>query len=495
MSGWLSRLLRQSSLYAVANLLMKVAGFLLALLYLDPAFLSESAFGLWGTLDAAAKVLVPLLGLGLTTGVLRFWAEPGMEADRDALATTALTATGVLALVGGAVLFAGAPWFAELFLGDEAPPNAPALLRLIGALVALRTVQGVPSSLLRIRERPGIFALAVGGEMAVLVGGTYYLLVVREAGLTGVITAHVWAVGLSAFVLVVGVFGTGRFHLRLDLLKRLAQFGLPLAIAGVGTFLLNLGDRFLLLRLTDAATTGVYDWAGRVGSLLYLVVVSSFNAAFSVLGVKSLRGDATQTALHRTVFRHFTVGTGFLALGLSLVAYDLTRVISPNPVYLEVETLVAPIAAGYLLYGVYFLMVNVLFVADRTGTVAVNLLLATALNVALNVALIPSFGPMGAAAATVLSYAALVALTARTVVREAATRFDWSVLARVLLLGAVLFALGHLSVDWDTWARIVWRAALVLAYLPLVLALRLYTPEEARRGLAWVRTRGWRGGE
>ena len=464
MSGWTSRLLRQSSLYAVANLSMKAAGFFLALLYLNPAYLAQDAFGIWGTLDAAAKVLVPLLGLGLTTGVLRFWADPAMENDRESLGMTALAATTVLALAGLAIMLVGAPWIAEALLGDEAPPGAAHLIRLVGALVVFRTVVSVPQALLRIRERSGVFALAVGGEMVVLVAGTVYLLVVRGAGLEGVVLAHVAAAGLSATVLVAGVLWTGRARLRPDLLGKLVRFGLPLAAAGVGSLLLNLGDRFLLLRLTDASTTAVYDWSGRVGSLLYLVVISSFNLAFSVLGVKSLRGDATQTGLHRSVFRHFVVGTGFLALGLSLIAYDLTRFVSPNPAYLGAEVLVAPIAAGYLLYGVYFLMVNVLFVADRTGTVAIILLAATALNVALNVVLIPMIGPMGAALATVASYAALVAFTARTVAREAATRFDWGILAKVFLLGGALWALGHLSVDWPTAGRIAWRAALVAAY-------------------------------
>lgn len=490
MSGWASRLLRQGSLYAVANLTMKGAGFLLALIYLNPAYLSQEAFGIWGTLDAAAKVIVPLLGLGLVTGVLRFWADPELEDQREALATTALAATIGLALIGGAVMLVGAEWIAAGLLGDEAPPGAAHLVRLLGALVAFRTVTAVPQSLLRIRERPGVFVVAVGGEMVVLVAGTVYLLVVRGMGLEGVVLAHVAAAGLSALVLTAGALWTGRAAIRPDLLGKLVRFGLPLAAAGVASLLLNLGDRFLLLRITDAATTAVYDWSGRLGSLLYLVVISSFNLAFSVLGVKSLKGDATQTALHQSVFRHFIVITGFLALGLSLIAFDLTRWISPEPAYLGAETLVAPIAAGYLLYGVYFLMVNVLFVADRTRTVAVLLVGATALNVALNVALIPTLGPMGAALATVVSYGALVAFTARTVAREAATRFDWSILAKVLGLGAVLWGLGHVSVDWSLAARIGWRALAVALYVPGAVALGLYRWAEIREGLA--RVRAWR---
>lgn len=489
MSAPLRRLVQQGSLYAVGNVLMKGAGFLLALLYLDPAYLSQSAFGVWGTLDAAAKVAVPFLGLGLTVGLLRFWAEPTFADDRAALQSTALVATAALAVVGGGLIIVGAPWIAVALLGDEAPPEATLLLRLIGGLVAVRTVYGVPAALIRIHERAGLYVVAIAGEMAVLLVGTYYLLVVRGAGLTGVVAAHLAAATVSALVLVGGALRSGWAPVRPDLLRRLVRFGLPLAAAGVGTLLLNLGDRFLLLRLADAETTAVYDWSGRLGSLLYLLVVSSFNAAFSVIGIKTLRGDPSQTALHRRVFRHFVAGAGWAALGLSLAAYDVTRLISPNPAFLEAETLVAPIAAGYLLYGVYFLMVNILFVGDRTRSVAANLVGATALNVALNVALIPAIGSMGAALATALSYAALVALTARAVRDEADTRFDWSLLALVLLVGGGLYGLGHLGLDWPTPARIASRAALVGLYPVLLVALRIYRWDEVRALAGAVR--GW----
>ena len=487
MSDLFRRLVRQGSLYAVANLLMKGAGFLLALIYLNPAYLSQSDYGLWGTLDAASKVLVPLLGLGMTTGLLKFWAEPEYEQDRDALGFTALAATVAMVAVGLVVFVGGAPWIADMLLGDEAPPDASYLMRLVGLLVALKTLYGVPAALIRIHERAELYVLSVGGEMVILIGGTYYMLVVRGAELEGVVVAHVAASAVSAALLVGGVFWTGRPRLRLDLLGRLVRFGLPLTAAGVGTLLLNLGDRFLLLRLADASTTGVYDWAGRLGSLLYLLVVSSFNSAFSVLGIKALRGDATQTEMHRQVFRHFGVGAGWAALGLSLAAYDLTLLISPNPAYLEAETLVVPIALGYWLYGIYFLLVNILYVGDRTRSVALNIVLATALNVGLNVALIPSLGAMGAAVATFLSYSALLALTGRIVTHATGTRFDWSVLARVLGLVSVLYGLGHLSLGWPTGLRIAWRVGMIAAFVPLSVALGLYRWEEVRAAVRRVR--------
>lgn len=483
----LRRLLGQGSLYAIGNVAMKGAGFLLALWYLDPAYLAQSAYGVWGTLDAAVKVLVPFIGLGMTTGILRFWADPGFKMGRDDLAPTALVVTALMGVVV-LVAFAGAgDAVASLLLGREAPPEAGRLMPLLGVLIAARALYTVPTALLRIRERADLYLAVVGAEMVLLVGATYYLLVVRGAGLEGVVLAHAGAAALSAGVLVAGMLASGRFRVRRDVMARLVRFGFPLAAAGAASLLLNLGDRFLLLRLVDADATAVYDWAGRLGSLLYLVVVSSFNAAFSVLGVKALRGDTSQTDVHRRVFRHFTVGTGWVALALSLVAYDLTRIVSPNSAFLEAETLVLPIVLGFLFYGVYFLLVNILYVGDKTRRVAANIFGATALNVGLNVVLIPWLGGLGAALATLLSYGALLAVTARAVQSESGTRFRWRVLAVVVALVVGLYAIGHAGVGLPPLARLGLRTALVAAYGPLAVLTGLYRWDEVREGLIRLR--------
>ena len=71
------------------------------------------------------------------TGVLRFWADPELEDQREALATTALAATAGLALAGGAVMLVGAEWIAAGLLGDEAPPGAAHLQLRALAVVRL----------------------------------------------------------------------------------------------------------------------------------------------------------------------------------------------------------------------------------------------------------------------------------------------------------------------------------------------------------------------
>lgn len=486
MSAPLAKLVKQTGVYGLGNLLLKLAGFLLAFLTLDPALLSLESFGRLALLETTGKVVVPLFGLGIANGLLKFWGGPDDRREREELSFTALAAGAAAGAVAAGLGVLLAEPLARALLDDAR--YAPAV-RLLGAYVAFKVLALAPTVFIRNQEWVWLSVAAIFGEMVLLVAGAYLALVVYGAGLNGLMVAYVASAGASAVVLAGGVAARLPWRFRPDALRRLVAFGAPLAVAGVGVVLLNLADRYLLKWLADLDTVAVYDWASRLGSVLYLLVVTSFSSAFSVLGVKELDRDGGGAALHRRTFRHYVVWAGWGVLGLSLAAYDGTRLVSENPAFLAVEGLVLPVAVGFMVYGAYYILVNVLYAAGLTGRIATNLLAATALNVGLNLALIPRLGALGAALATVASYGALAAVTAVTVARETGVRFAWGQLGRGLALVAVLFGVGHLSLDWPAAARIAWRGGVVLAYLPLVVAVGLYPWAEVREVAGRLRAR------
>ena len=487
----LLRLLRQSSGYAFANMLFKVAGFLLAFIYLDPQYLSTAAFGEWSILKITGALTSALFGLGLSNGVLKLWAEPEYEDAHDALAFTALLAVGVLAGTAAALLVALAAPLARLLLGDAA--QAP-LVKLLAVYVASQMILQVPKELIRIHERVGLFVLMIFGRMVVLVGGVYYFLVVQGAGLRGMVYANVLSLGLGAAVLTAGMLRVVRWRVRAHFVRRLARLGMPLMMAGVAYLFLDAGDRYLLKWFGLDAAVGVYEWAARLGAVLNLLVVRSFWTAFHILGVKDLGGDTREADFHRRTFRHFSIWGPWAVLGLSLAAYDVTRLMAASTAYLAAERLVFPIAVGFLFYGIYYLLVNILYAGGKTGTIAVNVFAAALCNAAFNVLLIPLLGAMGAALATAAAYLVLVLITVRVVGRTTESVFPWGTLARALLGAGVLYGLGLLSTDWAAPARIAYRAGLILLYLPLIPALRLYTWGEVKEITRYLYQRVRQGG-
>lgn len=483
--GGLGRVIRQTGIYAIGNVAVKASGLLLAPLYLNTALLPAAAYGHLVLLEATAQIIVPVSGLGLATGMLRFMSEPE-ETRTPAIAFTTLLLTLFTAATAFGLLWFAAPFFGGFLLDDSAETLLP---RLMSGYAALKVVGTVPYMLLRVRERAAWYTASLAAEWTVLVAGVYYFLALRDLGLEGVLIAYVASAAASAVVMTGFMLTQVEWRFNRRLVGRLLVFGVPLVLSAFAGLFLNVGDRYILKYLTDAETVGLYGWASRLGGTINMLFVQSFQLAFTVIGLKTVgTGDRS---LHRRTFRHYTIWTGWAVLGLSLLAYDATLLLvnlfGVDPFYLEADVMVLPIALGFMGYGVYIVVNNILYATNLTHVISLNVLGAATLNVALNFALIPVMGPYGAALATTLSYAALAAMSARVAEGRIHVGYPWRILVIVLVLVVALYVPAYLTTGWATLPRLGLRLLLILAYLPLVWMTGLYTRDDVQKALGRLR--------
>ncbi len=472
-SGALRRLATQSGVYALGNVAAKASGLLIVPLYLN--LLTQDAYGYLGLLTAVALVGLPLAGVGLTTGLLAFPAAPAAGAEtRRALPFTTLATSAALAAATFAVLWLAAPWLAEWLLDDA---RQTGLVRLVAAYVAAKVLSATPLMLIRADERAGLYVAASLLETVLLAGGTYVLMATYQMGLSGAVWALALSAGASAAVLTIGTLARIEWRLDRALVSKLIRFGAPLAVSAVALPIVHVGDRFVIKWLVGAGEVGVYDLAARLSGVLNMLVVQSFQQAFAVVGLKELRegGD-----FFRRTFRHYAVGAGGAALGLSLVARDLIGLVSPGEVYLRADPMVFVLSLGFLAYGLYIVFANVLYAATATRVVAATLVAAVVANMGLNVLAVPAFGGLGAAGATLIAYTLMAALTAVAANRRTHIAYPWSALVRCLGIVVALWAVAQVSVDWQVWPRLAFRGALVALYPVFVYALGVYDREEVR---------------
>ena len=460
----LQRLLRQGGTYALGNALLKLSGLLLAPLYLNPRWLSAKEYGYLILLEVTAQVGMLLAGAGVASGLLKYLSDVNYRTSWDELPFSAwsmvvLSAGGVLVLI-----WIGARPLTHILLSPEVPVR---VVQLMGIYVFFKALGAIPFAVLRSRERAGWFVVAQSLELMLLVAGVYYFLVVAGEHLIGVMKAYLYASAASAGLLLIGMLRMVRPRIRMKWFWPLVRVGFPIALAGFATLFLNMGDRYLLRWLAGTESVAVYGWAAKFSGILNMLFVQSFQLAFAVIGLKKLSTSGDLSFFQRT-FRQYALWTGWAVLGLSLVAYDMTRILSRSETYLAVETLTFPIAAGFLFYGLYYILANVLFAREYTRPLPVLVLLAALFNAGLNLVLIPVMGALGAAIATLCSYALLMVLTAWFMVRRWEVSFPWLVPVRVLVVVSVLFLVGHLSVEWSVWFRLGWRLSLILSY-PFVL--------------------------
>ena len=479
----LRRLARQSGTYALANVVAKLSGFVLLVYYGDPAVLPEADLGLLGELNAVMMLALLVAGIGLPLGIIRFATSPTLtEAERESVPATALA----LSVVSGAALAAlgwalAGPLAEALLLG----PGRAEVVRWLAVFVGFKTVSEVSYTVLRQRERVGTFAAVSAAEAALLVVAIVAFLLDGQ-GLAGVMKGYALSAAVTAAVVTPLLLRHVSRRVRWGLVRPMMTFGVPLIASGLAARFLNLGDRFLLVQMLGPEAAAPYEWAARFGGVVNTLLVQSFVLAFTVLGMKAL-DETGSPELHRQAFRHFSALAGWVVLGLGLFVGDVSRLLTDVPAYVETEGLVVLIAGGFAFYGLYYVVVNVLYAAGRTRAVAASVGGAAALNLALNLVLIPALGAAGAAVATLVSYAALAVATARAAQASTPVAYPWRALAVVSALTAGLWLAGTPTAGWDAGPRLAARAALALAYLPGLLVLGVYRRDDLARAAALVR--------
>jgi O-antigen/teichoic acid export membrane protein len=264
---------------------------------------------------------------------------------------------------------------------------------------------------------------------------------------------------------------------------------LPLVPAAVSAWALLLIDRVILRRLEDLDAVGQYAIASRLSGVLILAM-TGFVLALGpyLLSVYSQEPDQEKLVRGRTLtYLAFALGLG--ALVLTLFAEQLTHLFAPD--YDEAADAVGPLAFGAIGYGAAAVLLTGIGLAKRTIYVAGLATIAAVANIALNFALIPPFGIVGAALASAAGYGLLAVLYYWAAQRVYPTPFEPVKVLTILALAIAAAFAAALPVDGA--AAVAVKLVAIAAFLGAVVAFRAIGRDELRElsrfGRAMLRVR------
>src|SRR5438552_8811865 len=464
----LKELLRHSAIYGLGSIVARVLGVLLLPLY--TRYLSPSDYGLIETLVALSAVLTALVAQAMKSAFFRFYFDSAEPARRHLVVRTAfwyvLVASTAVTVVGIA-LAAQVSW---LLFGTHGHRGL-VIAAFIGLWAALNYEQ--MTSLFRVEQRSTAYVIATLANVAITIAATVLLVVVFDEGPLGVLVGNF--TGTLVVYTALLTYSRRALGLQFDrkLYRAMNRFGLPLVPSAVALWLTNFSDRFFLVKLTDAHEVGLYSIGVRVASASVLLL-TTFRMDWPAFA-NSIEDDREAQRTYSFVLTYVVYVCCWLALALGLLATWILKVITTKPFY-PAQNVVAPLAFGVAAFGAYIVVQIGTGRSRRTRSNWVVTGAAAALNVALNFALIPPYGRMGAAIATVSAYTLLfvgMAWRAQTVFP---VPYQWR---RVATLGAA--AVGLTVVGKVVAGSLVLALGLTAAYPLLLALLGFYPPAERRR--------------
>jgi O-antigen/teichoic acid export membrane protein len=366
-------------------------------------YLSVSDFGGITTGTALLDVGAIVGGLGLAAGLTRYLPRVGDD-EKRALTMTAVAVTAVTSFAIGLAISLNASFVAREVFGDASVTTS---IRIFGAAipfaallnVAVGGIRGQKQALHRVIVKNLLHPIA---RIVLVVGVVTYGL-----GQTGMASAYAIPYVVSAalaLVLLHRSLPRSPVSFDTDLTAEVASYSLPFTITRVAGFVYRSLDIFLILHFMGSFAVGVYGVAYAATSFMGML-----STAFNFLGTPVASelehgGDVEEVmAVFRSVARWLVVGSVCVFIPIGIFSTEFITVIYSER-YASGGLALTILAAGFAVKNVLMIHGPILEALGRSRILSLNSVAAAVANLVVNVLLIPRYGIVGAAVATVLSF-------------------------------------------------------------------------------------------
>jgi O-antigen/teichoic acid export membrane protein len=272
------------------------------------------------------------------------------------------------------------------------------------------------------------------------------------------------------------------------LLRRLLAFGLPLVPASLSWWVITTSDLIVLGKLSTLSEAGLYAVALGLASVLALFV-TALGLAWSPHALQAYeerREDAP--AFFGRMATFIVVGCGVVAVLVTTFADEALMILS-TPTFYGAALAVGPLALGFVASASMQVTSAGISLLKKTYWFLVFSTAAAALNLGLNILLVPHWGMLASAWAACVSYVFLTVGYGLVGQRLWAVEYQY----RRLLTAALVtfgFVVGvRLLPDLALAASVAMKAGYALAYVALLVVLRVVGREELAGLGALVRRR------
>ena len=410
----LRELFSDSVIYGFSNVVARFINYLLVPFHTD--VFSTARYSIVSLVYAAITFLNVILQMGMESAYLRY-AEDRKEAS-NIFKTIQLSLLGV-STIAVALLWLLMP--AALSAMNLDSSTSGIYIMMLGILW-FDTLAIVPFAELRLVRKSIQFAILKTLHVVINVGLNFYLILALDFGIEAVFIAN-----LVASVIITGLI----WAVTVDLWRgnwsqkwvgTIFRFGLPFIPAGLGHATNEMLDRFLLNSMDPAVAeqlygsgitpedvVGIYSACYKL-AVFMLLFVQMYRMAWQPFFMRYSR-DKDSSTLFSRAFVYFNAFAAVAFLMVALFRDQIVTIEVPvlnatliNSEYWLGLEIVPLLLLAYWFQGWYINFSSGIFIKEKTSVLYKITLLGAGITLAANLMLIPYFGMMGSAAATLASY-------------------------------------------------------------------------------------------
>ncbi len=388
---------KESLIYGVAGMLNKFIAFFLVPLYTH--VFTQEQYGLQGLVVTVITLAGTLAVMGMDSAAHNWYWQTEIEADRRVTIASWFWCQLLFSLLLGAVIFLSSGMLSVLLTGDA---SAAPLLRLGAFTLPLNVCHGVVTNYFRLKRRAKATMCYSVVTNLMLVGMTILFILVLDQGLAGFFIAQIVSGVITtiagAFILR-GVIGPRHAHSRR--FREMLPYALPLVPAAFAFWALGFADRLFVEKLVSTEQVAVYQLAATLASGVAMIS-GAFTMAWGPFAY-SLQRQPDAPALYGRMLPVYLAVGGIFVGCLAMFSREAVQIMAPES-YSAAAPVAALLSLGVLANGLSYIAGTGLALARSSSPITAAVTIAAAVNLLLNILLIPAHGITGAAWAAVFSW-------------------------------------------------------------------------------------------
>ena len=393
----LAEFLKGSSILVISNVCLKAMNFFLLPLYTK--HLTTDQLGVSDSITNLTSLIFPILTLGLDSAFSAFYFDKHEPERGKKVYSTLSVAFFMLGLIAASLSILSGPVSRLLF--HDAGYQGLVVLAFLSLAVNLWYL---PLSLeLRMKNRMLAFGIAnLSASLAMILLNILFVVILhmREWSLilSSLLSGLLQLLILFCFVRKV----PKKEEMDKSLFRGMLRFSLPLVPMSVLNWVLAISDRYVLLHFHGEGIVGVYGVAMRFVTVLN-IVISAVAMAYTTFAFQTKDQEGAKRNYYY-VFQTESLLLLLLCFTISLFGREAIMLMASDESYYSAAEPLRDLLFAQTIYAMSNVVGYGINFAKKSGYYLLAVTVGVALNLGLNLWLIPEYGMKAAALTTLLGY-------------------------------------------------------------------------------------------
>lgn len=391
--------LKDTLIYGLGNIAVKIVGLLLIPLFSNPKFFSIEEFGVLGILEISALVLTASMASALPQSMTRWYWDTEHKANQKGIFFMSFATQMVVSLFFCLVLIPLSKQF-SIIIFSKPDWSRVIIFVIIGS--GIQALNNITNTLMRLQSRSVLYTSTNLFKLTFVLSLSLYFIISKKMGLEGYYLAQ--AIGNALLVIILSGYTlkNSRIFFSKDIFRSMNAYGFPLFLANISAVALNVIDRYSLNSLAVLKSVALYTLAFKITSVLKLAIVDSMKLALGPMMLKRI-GSPDIKRFYSKVLLYSSYALMFAVIGVSLFSFELIKVIAKSRQFWDAVTIIPVLSMSVVFVNMKDLTVYGLHVVKKTRIIGLIVVFSTILSLCLNFLLIPLWDITGAAVATLLA--------------------------------------------------------------------------------------------